>query len=249
MAQDVMTKKPVLLEITHRLRERLPEATAIIFFGSQATGLADRFSDYDVMVLLPNGLERERRRAVEKKMRKEFPSLKLDLVFGSERSLLHSLSYEPYHRFWLESGIVTWGKKPAVREYPPLAKGAMDSRMNVIKSQIELAKVLDDRRQIAQSYLSVLKMLLLIEKALRNEYNSRVVRDELEDLVGKKLIEGIRDPHSQLEQRDIRKLFEMALTRYHLVKGLVDGMRENESDRKWREQWQKRPVANEGSRR
>lgn len=242
------SQEPIMLEITRRLREELPEATAIIFFGSQAAGLANRFSDYDVMVFLPDGLERKRRRAVEK-MKEEFPCHKLDLAFGSERSLLHSLPYEPYHRFWLESGVVTWGKKPSVKEYPPLAKGALDSHLNIIKSQIDLARVLDDRRQTAQSCLSVLKMLLLIEKALQNEYDSRVVQNELEDLVGKELIERARDPHSELEQRDSRKLFRMALDRYHLVKGLVDRMGENESDRQWREQWQARPAANEGSGR
>jgi hypothetical protein len=140
---------------------------------------ADRFSDYDVLVLLPSGLEGERRRAIEEELKRGFPSIKLDLVFGSERELLAGLPYEPYWRFWLESGVVTWGERPPVKEYPPLAKGALDSHLNIIKSQIDLAKVLNDPNQSARCCLSALKLLLLVEEALKNEYNSHKVKKAL----------------------------------------------------------------------
>jgi predicted nucleotidyltransferase len=54
-------------------------ATAIIFFGSRVAGLADAFSDYDVLVLLPEGLEEDERERVKKEIQATFPKIKLDL--------------------------------------------------------------------------------------------------------------------------------------------------------------------------
>ena len=125
---------PTELEaVVSRLREILPQMTAIILFGSRASGLADDFSDCDLMVLVPDDLDQVQRRAIEKQLHAEFPALHLDLVIGSERALLAGLRYEPARAFWLENGIVLWGRKPLVPNYPSLAKGAVLSHLGVTK--------------------------------------------------------------------------------------------------------------------
>src|SRR5262245_32866684 len=97
---------PELEAILQRLRELLPQLTAILLFGSRASGLADDFSDYDLMVLVPDGLDQAQRRSLGKQLQAEFPALHLDLVISSERALLAGLRYEPARVFWLENGIV-----------------------------------------------------------------------------------------------------------------------------------------------
>jgi predicted nucleotidyltransferase len=50
MISDLRTSDPLVQKITTKLRARLPQASAIIFFGSRVAGCADEFSDYDVMI-------------------------------------------------------------------------------------------------------------------------------------------------------------------------------------------------------
>ncbi len=98
--------------ITATIRARLPGASAIIFFGSRVAGTADAFSDYDVLVLLPGGLDLDERIRVQEEMQAAFPKVDLDLLIGSERWLLGGLRVEAYYRFWLENGIATFGRIP-----------------------------------------------------------------------------------------------------------------------------------------
>jgi len=176
---------PAELEaVVQRLREAVPQLTAIILFGSQASGSADDFSDYDLIVLVPGGIDPTRRRAIQQQLQAEFPSLHLDLVIGSERALLASLPYEPTRRFWLENGIVLWGRKPTVENYPQLAKGALLSHLNIIESEIGVAHAAEDDHTRGRVCVDALEHLLQIEHALIGDYRDTNIRQALTDLVG-----------------------------------------------------------------
>lgn len=186
---------PLMRQITRKIRARLPNATAIIFFGSRVVGVADAFSDYDVLVLLPEGLESDERKRVKNKVQAAFPRVKLDLVFGSERGLCGNLRVEAHYRFWLENGIATFGRVPRVDRYPPLYKDALDSRLNIIGSEIKVVEAWSrNLQQEANGYLGILKHLVLIEHALDGDYSSQSVWTDVEKLVHPELIRALRDP-------------------------------------------------------
>jgi len=62
--------------ITKELRALVPDATAIIFFGSRVQGLASPTSDYDIMVLTPTGVDLEERERIKRLKAKLTGSLK-----------------------------------------------------------------------------------------------------------------------------------------------------------------------------
>jgi predicted nucleotidyltransferase len=185
MISDLQVSDPLVQKITAQLRARLPQASAIIFFGSRVAGCADEFSDYDVMVLLPNGLEEDARDQVKRAMRAAFPKIKLDLVFGSARALLASLRVEAHYRFWLANGIATFGQIPTIKHFPPLYKDALDSRLNVIGSEIKVVEAWSrNLHQEARGYLRILKQLVLIEHALKHDYSNRSLNADVEKMLG-----------------------------------------------------------------
>ena len=193
---------PLIKRITAHLRACLPQVTAIIFFGSRVAGCADEFSDYDVMVLLPDGLEEDARDQVKRAMRAAFPKIKLDLVFGSERALVASLRVEAHYRFWLANGIATFGQVPTIKRFPPLYKDALDSRLNIIGSEIKVVEAWSrNLHQEARGYLRVLKQLVLIEHALKHDYSNRSLNADIEKMLGDQMIRILRDPRAPRSMR------------------------------------------------
>ncbi len=197
MISDLQTTTPLMRQITTKLRARLPAANAIIFFGSRVAGVADEFSDNDVLVLLPKGLEETERERVKKEIRAAFPKIKVDLLFGSERWLLRNLRVEADYRFWLENARATFGRVPKVNKYPPLYKDALDSRLNIIHSEIKVVEAWSKTlQQEANGYLGILKHLVLIEHALRGNYSNQSVWEDVEGLLGVDLIHTLRNPNA-----------------------------------------------------
>ncbi len=197
MISDLPRPDALMKQITKNLRARLPDATAIIFFGSRIAGTADAYSDYDILVLLPEGLEETERARVKKEMQTAFPKVSLDLVFGSERALLANLRVEAYYRFWLENGVATFGHVPKVKRYPSLYKDALDSRLNVIGSEIKVVEAWSrNLHQEARGYLRILKQLVLIEHALKKDYSDPSIWADVEGLLGSDILSLVRDPRA-----------------------------------------------------
>lgn len=197
MISDLQPTDQLMNRISAKIHARLPDATAIIFFGSRVAGVADAFSDYDVPVLLPEGLETDKRKRVKSEMQAAFPQVNLDMIIGSERWLLGSLRVEAHCRFWLENGIATHGHVPRLERYPPLYKDALDSRLNIIGSEIKVVEAWSRNvHQEASGYLRILKHLVLIEHALEKDYSNRSVWEEVEALLDKDLIRMLRDPRA-----------------------------------------------------
>ncbi len=194
---DLQHTDQLMNQITTKIRACLPEATAVIFFGSRVAGVSDAFSDYDVLVLLPEGLELDERQRIKKEIQVTFPKVNLDMIIGSERWLLGSLRVEAHYRFWLENGIATYGHVPRVKRYPPLYKDALDSRLNIIGSEIKVIEAWSrNLHQEAGGYLRILKHLVLIEHALEKDYSNRSVWADVERLLGIDLIRVLHDPRA-----------------------------------------------------
>jgi predicted nucleotidyltransferase len=232
---------PAELEtVVQRLRSAVPQLTAIILFGSQASGSADDFSDYDLIVLVPGGIDRTQRQAIQRQLQAEFPAPHLDLVIGSERALLASLPYEPMRRFWLENGIALWGHKPVVKSYPQLAKGALLSHLNIIRSEIGVAHAAEDDHTRCRVCVDALEHLLQIEYALAGDYRDTNIRQALTDLIGGEFLRATRDPDQPIAPAMTRRLFRTTRDKLRTLRQRVAAMPENDSDRAWRAQWGQR---------
>lgn len=247
MISDLPHGDPLMKQITAKIRARLPGATAIIFFGSRIAGTADAYSDYDVLVLLPEGLEETERARVKKEMQAAFPKIKLDLLFGSERWLRARMTYEPFYRFWLKESVTAWGKGPNINRFPPLSTSAMKSYLGIVGSEIDLAAAVENCHGGTRIALDALEMLLEIEQSFKYSYSTRLVREAMSVLVGSDLMTRIRNPKSRLLERERRAILRITRAKYRAVRAALDAMPENISDRRWRNQWQKRSRANKSS--
>ena len=243
MLSDLQTATPLMRQITAKLRARLPDANAILFFGSRVSGGSDRFSDYDVLVLLPRGLDLQERKRIKQEIQTAFLDIKLDIVLGSERWLRARLPYEPFYRFWLKNSVATWGET-RIKRFPPLAVGAMKSYLGILESEIDLAAALEDRRMGSRISIDTLELLVQIDQAFKRDYSVESVKRIMNELVGVNLISRTRDPKSKLTENDRRTLVRIARTRYRAVKALLETMPENASDRRWRRRWEARSRAN-----
>jgi len=228
---------PELEAVVQRLREKLPDLTGILLFGSRASGLADNFSDCDLMVLVPTDVNRDQRRAIEKELQIEFPALQLDLVIGSEQAVLAGLRYEPARAFWLENGIVLWGRRPLVPNYPSLAKGAILSHLNIIEAEMGVASAAEAERDRSRVGMDALEHSVQIEHALDGNYRNESVRRAVEEMVGPDFLRAVRDPQQPIDPAARRRLFRVTRNKLRALRRRVNRMPENESDRVWREQW------------
>jgi predicted nucleotidyltransferase len=182
------------MAITAKIRESLPEANAIIFFGSRVRGLPEPTSDYDVMVMTPTGVDPEDRDRVKGILQATFPDITLDLVFGSERYLLANLAIEPFYRFWLENGIALYGQIPHVENYPRLYRGALDSRLDIVRAEVGVVDVASRTLyQKGRGYLRILKQLMLIENALHGDYRNDSLWAGVEQTTGNPTFQILRD--------------------------------------------------------
>jgi predicted nucleotidyltransferase len=195
--------------ITKKIRALVPDATAIIFHGSRVRGLPSPESDYDVMVFTPTGMEEEERDRIKQSLRREFPDFKVDPMFGTERYLLASLPFEPYPRFWLENGVAVLGRLPEAKPYPRLYRGALDSRLDIIRAEVGVVDVFNRTLyNKARGYLRILKNLVLIENVLSGDYSNDSLWSKVESLVGHPTFEIVRDPSLRFR------------IRHHMVKRL-----------------------------
>ncbi len=209
----------------------------MLLFGSRASGLAGEASDFDVLALVPEGIDPGRRRAARERLQAEFPTLRLDLVIGSERALLSSLRYEPARPFWLENAIPLWGRKPVVERYPPLAKGALLSYLNRIEAEIGVARAEDDDRMRCRICADALEHLVQLEHALAGSYNNGAVRQTLADLMGHDLFRALRSEEQPFDPGQWPRLLRISRNRLRAIRQRVSALPENESDLLWREQW------------
>lgn len=200
--------------IARKIRMLVPDATAIIFHGSRVHRLPSPTSDYDILVLTPTGVASDDRRLVKKQLEETFPDVKLDVVFGSERYLLASMTFEPYPRFWLENGIAVFGQIPDAKPYPRIYRSSLDSRLDVIRAEVEVVQVASRTLyQKGRGFMRILKDLALIENALQGDYRNESLWTKVEQLVGSPTFQILRDPvqRHRIRQPMVNRLHRLVL--------------------------------------
>ncbi len=215
--------------ITKKIRALVPDATAIIFHGSRVRGLPSPTSDYDVMVFTPMRVELEECERIKEQLVQAFPDFKVDAVFGAERFLHATLAFEPYYRFWLENGVSAFGSLPRVKPYPRLYRDALDSRLDIIRAEIDVVDVFNRSwYQKGRGYLRILKQLILIENALRGDYRNESLWASVAETVGHPAFEILRNPP---ERHRIRQSMVKRLRRIAIQK--ISSLRKENLHSKW----------------
>jgi len=229
--------------LVHRLRELAPEATTILLFGSTASGHTDSTSDYDLLILTPEALKQEWRDNLKRQLRAEFGSLNLDLIFSSEWAFIASLPYEPARRFWLENAVLLWGRWPLVESYPPLAKGALLSHLEMIAAEIDLGALEEAEADQARVGLDALEHLLHIKLALDNDYRNWAVWAAMEKLLGVEVIQTIRTMSDQITSSTVKRLYALLRRLRPQLIERVNRMPESITDQAWKASWQEHESA------
>jgi predicted nucleotidyltransferase len=234
---------PLPATLVKRLRTLIPEAVTILLFGSAASGHTDQVSDYDLLIITYTPLEREQRHQITSQVREEFSRLKLDLIFSSEAALIASLPYEPARRFWLENAVLLWGRWPVVESYPPLAKSALLSHLNIIAAEIDFALLEEAQADQARLGLDALEHLLHLKLALDSDYRNQAVWEAMEILLSAEAIRIIRLTPEKVTPAIINGL-DTALR--HLQAQLMERIKalpESTADQVWKDSWQEDEAA------
>lgn len=215
--------------ITKKIRELVPDATAIIFHGSRVRGLPSPTSDYDVMVFTPMGMELDDRDRIKETLKKEFPRFTVDPVFGSVRYLRATMAFEPYYRFWFENSVAAHGALPDVKPYPRLYRDALDSRLDIIRAEVGVTDVFSRTwYQKGRGYLRILKQLILIENALHGDYRNESLWASVAQTIGDPAFGILRDP---TQRHRIRQSMVKRLRRIVIQK--IGSLRKENMRSKW----------------
>ncbi|MBI3362809.1 MAG: nucleotidyltransferase domain-containing protein [Chloroflexi bacterium] len=211
--------------VARRLCELLPGITTIALIGSRATGTATPDSDWDILVLVDGGVEESERKKIKEQLRGEFPELKLDILFASERWVTSNLQNDPYRRYWLEEGVGLWGKWPLECQYPALRKGATDSHLNLILSEMKLADVSELRvAEQFRFYARALKKILMIDHALDDDYRS--LWPDLARVMGSELWERYRPTNGtrRVTRKNVERARRLARRKLREVQARVEAL-------------------------
>lgn len=227
--RQLAEKNPMLHSMAIELFTLFPELKALVLYGSQVRGEADRFSDYDVLLILPEKTadSEEIRQKIEKKLR-----IKLHITIYSENGYNNAVLSEPYIRFWLFEGLVLDESGITRAPLPPIPKMAYEEWLSTAKAYAETAAESGTEKR-SRYYLTALEILGLIRSALKLSYDYGAVRKQLEGLLGRETLARIRG--GRRLGRGEEKLLEKTCKREIAAIGaLLRGIGYNEADIYWK---------------
>jgi predicted nucleotidyltransferase len=227
--QQLVKKNPVLHSLAIELFTIFPELKALVLYGSQVRGEADRFSDYDVLLILPEKTAdtEETRQDIEKKLR-----IKLHLIIYSENGYKNAVLSEPYIRFWLSEGLVLDEGGIMRSPMPPIPKIAYEEWLSTAKADAETAGESGAEKR-CRYYLTALEILGLIRSALRLAYDYGDVKKRLEGLLGSKTLARIRG-RRRLGRGEEKLLEKSCKSEIAAIDALLRGIGYNEADVYWK---------------
>lgn len=219
-----------LHQLALELLRMFPELKGLMLFGSRIRGQADRFSDYDILLLLEE--KTEETAAVKQKIEKKL-GIKLHLTIYSEKGYRNAVLSEPYIRFWLAEGIYFDEANVFQSPLPPVPKIAYEEWLSTAKTYMENAKEADHTEKKCKYYFTALEVLGSIGAALRMVYDFSFVKQRLAVLIGKEIIRKIRTA-GRLDRKDAKLLEKACKSELHAVDALLDEMGDNEADVYWK---------------
>jgi predicted nucleotidyltransferase len=218
-----------LYNLTIKIFQNFPNLKMLILYGSQVFGKRDKYSDYDVLLILPERPEnwKELVHELEK-------DIKLHMTVYSEQAYKFLLISEPYLKFWLNEGLIFDESGLLSKTSPPTAKTAYFENLLTAENYLNLAKKESDSLKRAKYCLTVLEILLMIENSLNLSYDFNRVKKEIEKLFGSQLLSAIR-LKSTIQTSTSLKAVEIAFKKYGEVRKMLSLIGENESDLYWKQ--------------
>jgi predicted nucleotidyltransferase len=232
--QELRMTDKKLYQLALEIYKKCPDLKALVFYGSRISGSADAFSDYDAMVITEAVHHRAESRRIERELAKEL-GIKVHLTTYSEKNFKTFAMIEPHLKFWLNDAVVLMeGWKPG--QLPPTARWGYREALYLAEGYIEVGDESKDSHS-ATCYLVALRIILMVEHALKLDYNYENVRREVEQLVGKRLSGAVRKNHLSpkgIKEKEINKLGELTRRKLREVRRVLESIGENESDMRWK---------------
>jgi len=233
--QELRANDMKLYQLALEVYRKCPDLKALVLYGSRISGSADAFSDYDAMVITEAGHDRSENRRIERELAERL-GIRVHLTIYSKRGFMISAMTEPHLKFWLNDAVVLaegWWPGPL----PPTAKWGYKEALYMAEGYIDVGD--EDRGSFrATCYLVASKLILMVEHALKLDYDYENVREEMERLAGRSLVQAVRKDSLSpkgVRKKQIEKLARIVRERLRKLRNKLDLIGENESDLRWKE--------------
>ncbi len=213
--------------------EKFPLLEMLLFYGSQATLTADRFSDFDVLIVLPDAVPEGERLEFKKRAEKSLGA-KLHLTVFSRKGYESFALSEPFLRFWLSEGMV-FDEAGIRKPLPSIAKLGFEESLRTAEVYLEASRKEGNALKKRGFLATSLEMLLMLESALVQDFDYAEVKTRLQELAGKALLEALRRGSSLGYPLPAAALLSAVVQKkLREVTSSVKRMSGNHSDELWR---------------
>lgn len=229
LEQQLQIQDPLLSRLAVGLRERFPDLIALAFFGSRVAGEPDEYSDYDVLLILPDGLAWRERWETEIEFEKRL-GVRLQLIATSPRGVDFYARLDPSFRFWLKEAVIIGQAAVPDGNLPPVAKqGCLGS---LAEAELDLKDTVRKPTlyERGKDYYKILRRITIVEKVIEGDYSYALLRRELEKLLGKDLLALLRKPRPRLKKAEVDRMAALAQKKLGEVRAKAEAMPANESD-------------------
>lgn len=222
-------KNPRLYRLASEIYSRFPLLRMLVLFGSQLTGETDKFSDFDVLLVLPSPLENREEvgRDLEEKLK-----IKLHFTAYSEYAYRIFLYSEAHVRLWLSNGMIFDETSELSKLAPPVARRAFMEEIFTALTFLRVSRIDNVRTKKADYIFKALRILAIVHGMLCGDYDYSSVRKTLYSLLGETVVSKIRNsrPLTDGEFKSLSKACSGMLGR---VRAKLKLMGDNSSDIIW----------------
>ena len=230
--QELRQKNPKLYQLALEIYRRYPNLKMVAFYGSQLTDRADKYSDYDALLILPEVLSDKNKKSFRQELEEKL-EIKLHLIVCSEKTYRAMLLIEPQLKFWLNEAIILDEASISSTPPPPTAKFGYLEALRTAEVYLEIA---EGSARGASYYITALEIALMLDHALKLDYNFENVRKDIEKFVDIRLISAVRkDPISprKISAKHIQALKNTTRKKLREVRMQLGLLGRNESDLYW----------------
>lgn len=229
LEQQIQIQDPLLPRLAAGLRERFPGLIALAFFGSRVAGEPDEYSDYDALLVLPDGLAWRDRWETENDFEKRF-GVRLQLTATSPRGVGFYARLAPSFRFWLKDAVIIGQTAVLDGNLPPIARQGCLGSLAEAELDLEDAARKATLYERGKDYYKILRRIIIVEKVIEEDYSYALLRRELEELLGKDLLALLRKPRPRLKKTEVDRMAALAQKKLAEVRAKAEAMPANESD-------------------
>ncbi len=224
-----LKKKPTLYRLTITIYEKWPALSLLLLYGSRVRGDADRYSDYDVLLILDKPLDNpaKAKMEIEKKLK-----IKLHLTVYSRKAFRIFAITEPFLKFWFNEGILFDEASIAMQMTKPTAKLGYLEELQEAKLYLDFLAKEHHPTKRAKYAFTALRILLLLEHAFGLDYKYENIRAELKAQLGD-LVKKVR-ANEAVPKADAARAGYIAAEAFQRVNSKLAMLGENESDLYWK---------------